>query len=196
MTKSKTKNGTINKEDEEALMTFILGTPYAEGTTRKVFQLRGGDFSFSIGSTLIKDWNTETVVDTKNLYNQHKVVKVACKYEAGRLKGIADNIKEWDIWCQVRHHPELSKWFCPVTEISDCGRFLVMLKCDPVTEEEVPSDIPEFLSDVKAANWGKLTYEGITKVVMLDYAGIKSNYILEDYDTTSLGCTLLKDAGG
>ncbi|QAX96257.1 hypothetical protein [Vibrio phage vB_VmeM-Yong XC32] len=168
------RNGDILPEDKEDLLKFLLPHAYPKGTSRKVFDLNGGKFCFSMRSPLLGEGKEDN-------YSQPKVVKVACFYESGRFYGISDNIREWDVWSQVRDKPELAKWFCPVADISDCGRYLVMLKCDPIAPEDIPEMIPDFLEDVHDANWGMLTHEGVTRPVMLDYGHIRPKYIPSDF---------------
>ncbi|QJT70807.1 hypothetical protein GR7B_00009 [Vibrio phage vB_VcorM_GR7B] len=167
-----TRNGDIHPETAKGLLDYLLPHAYRQGTTRRVFDVNGGDYTFSFGST----------VADKELWGQPKVVKVACRYESGQILGIMNNIREWEVWSDVRTNPELARWFCPVVEISDCGRYLMMVKCQPAKIEDIPQQIPSFLKDVHLDNWGVLHWEGKTRVVMIDYGHMQAKLIPDSWE--------------
>lgn len=74
------------------------------------------------------------------------------------------NILEWDVW-QAIQRTDLAKWFAPCVQIGAAGAVLIMKKTEPIRVEELPKRIPNFLTDLKPANWG--IYEG--RPVVHDY---------------------------
>jgi hypothetical protein len=74
------------------------------------------------------------------------------------------NVGEWDAWCAWgSEKPGL--WLAPCVALSPRGRVLLQRRVKPVTVEELPEMVPQFLTDLKASNFG--LYEG--RVVCCDY---------------------------
>jgi hypothetical protein len=89
------------------------------------------------------------------------VVKVE---EAGRS---FNNIREWELWEDVRHDKNATRWLAPCINISLCGSILIQKKTAVVSKRRYPKKVPKWLvSDSKYQNWGLL--DG--KVVCHDYA--------------------------
>lgn len=76
------------------------------------------------------------------------------------------NVREWDLWQEVRTQPRLAAWLAPCVAISDCGLVLIQKRTAPVLQRELPKQVPMFLTDLKRANWGRLG----RRVVCHDYA--------------------------
>ncbi|MGZ9074138.1 MAG: hypothetical protein ACXW13_00010 [Burkholderiaceae bacterium] len=77
------------------------------------------------------------------------------------------NAKEWGVWQELQFNP-LRKWLAPCLRISQGGVFLVQKRTMPITKADMPKRIPSFLTDEKAANWGRLGRQ----IVCHDYAHI------------------------
>lgn len=86
------------------------------------------------------------------------------------------NIMEWRTWKEFKDDPDVAIWLAPVIDISECGKYLIMEKTEPVEEDEMPDDIPEFIGDYKVSNMGRLSNGNI---VCHDYG-----YIM--YEITTL----------
>ncbi|MBL4769505.1 MAG: hypothetical protein JKY94_17665 [Rhodobacteraceae bacterium] len=80
--------------------------------------------------------------------------------EAGRFQ----NVKEWEVWQHVQY-TDFARWFAPCEGISPCGTILFQKRTTPARAEELPDQVPAFLSDCKVDNWGR--YDG--GFVMHDY---------------------------
>lgn len=80
--------------------------------------------------------------------------------------GQFDNVTEWEIWSNYKHLPEYSKFLAPCHHLSSCGRILIQQKTYPVTKEQLPTEIPDFLMDFKIQNWGMIG----DRAVCHDYA--------------------------
>ena len=80
-----------------------------------------------------------------------------------------ENIHEFDTYFNLlHHHPKLAAFLAPATNISSCGRILMMYQTKPIKDKQkMPKVIPAFLTDTKIQNWGTLPNG---KVVCHDYA--------------------------
>ena len=61
------------------------------------------------------------------------------------------NVIEWETWNEIKF-TKWAKWFAPCANISKNGRVLMQAKTTPV--KKFPEQIPNFLTDLKAANFG------------------------------------------
>ena len=124
----------------------VVGLPFAmQDLTR--FCL--GDYISSGMSRIVFDWR----------FRPNTVVKF-CKGD-----DCESNWAEYSIWNHVKETP-YAKWFCPVIDISPCGRFLLMEKCVPVEfNQKLPKKIPNVFTDIHRGNFGWLN----GKFVCLDY---------------------------
>ncbi len=88
-----------------------------------------------------------------------RAVKLAHRFDNG-----AANRIEWVIW----HHaePELKKILVPPISIHENGIYMVVTLGDPIRKNEVPKNIPPYLTDVKTANWVRIA----GRVLLADYA--------------------------
>lgn len=79
------------------------------------------------------------------------------------------NVNEFEAYFNLKHqHPKLAAFLAPATNISSCGRILMMEQTSPIKDKQkMPKSIPAFLSDTKIQNWGILPNG---KVVCHDYA--------------------------
>lgn len=75
------------------------------------------------------------------------------------------NWNEYSVWEAMKDTVH-AKWFCPVIDISPCGRFLLMEKARAITKDDkLPSKLPNFFTDIHTGNFG---YIG-DKLVCTDY---------------------------
>lgn len=167
------KNGTVSADQYKRLLNYFLVDDYANGSNRKVFEMRNFNIEFPMGHFNDKADHL--------IYRQPKVIKVACSFENSLTSGIKANFNEWDVWCKVRDNHDLRKWFCPVIDLSGDAQFLTMLQCGPITRDQLPKEIPDFLKDIHLSNWGMLTWMGETYPVMLDYGLVERHTVVEDY---------------
>lgn len=79
------------------------------------------------------------------------------------------NVHEFDMYFNLsKQHPKLAAFLAPATNISSCGRILMMHQTTPIKDKQkMPVVIPAFLADTKIQNWGVLPSG---KVVCHDYA--------------------------
>jgi hypothetical protein len=80
------------------------------------------------------------------------------------------NIKEWELWRQIKDCKRQARWFAPCIHISPSGQALVQVRTEVLTkrfqvERILPKKVPSFLWDLKPENWGVLK----GKVVCHDY---------------------------
>lgn len=75
------------------------------------------------------------------------------------------NWTEYAIWESVKDTKN-AKWFCPVIDISPCGRFLLMEKARAITnEDKLPKKLPNFFTDIHTGNFGYID----DRLVCIDY---------------------------
>ncbi len=141
----KTKTiGGIEMSNFDGIYGLCVGNKIGEGFSREVYQ-----------------WYPDDSL----------VLKVAIGY-----RGIKSNIKEFDLWENVisgSFYEGVKLWLAPVEVISECGRFMLMKKTEPVRFEDAPTVIPTWMTDIKLSNIG--WYEG--RIVSHDYA---INLMVED----------------
>lgn len=93
-------------------------------------------------------------VYTCTLDPQKWVVKVEME-----AHGYFQNVREYAVWESVRWNKNIARWFAPIHNISDNGRFMVQERTRPVRVEELRKRLPKvptFFSDLKSDNWGWL----------------------------------------
>lgn len=74
------------------------------------------------------------------------------------------NVGEWDAWTAWGDEkPGL--WLAPCVALSPRGRVLLQRRVMPVALEDLPEEVPGFLTDLKVSNFGR--YQG--RVVCCDY---------------------------
>lgn len=88
-----------------------------------------------------------------------------CVIKMERYYNSFRNVMEWEVWKEVRDTP-FARWFAPILAISANGRFIVQKRTTPLPKEKLPTEIPAFMADIKAENWG--LYKG--KPICHDYA--------------------------
>ena len=77
------------------------------------------------------------------------------------------NVGEWDAWC-AWGVAKPGQWLAPCVALSPRGRVLLQRRVTPVTLEELPESVPQFLTDLKVSNFGR--YEG--RIVCCDYGSL------------------------
>lgn len=88
------------------------------------------------------------------------------KVETDDSRGFA-NVFEQQFWDCYQYCDDVKKWLAPCEFLSPDGRILLQKKCDPVPDSyNLPKVMPEFLTDLKRANFGLL--DG--RLVCVDYA--------------------------
>ena len=84
------------------------------------------------------------------------------------------NWNEYAVWQAVKD-TKAAKWFCPVIDISPCGRFLLMEKAQHIEPgQKLPKKLPNIFTDIHTGNWGWINgqfvcidYQFITRAVDL-----------------------------
>jgi hypothetical protein len=77
------------------------------------------------------------------------------KLETGH--GTFSNAAEWRNWQDCSYAPKWNKWLAPCVAISPLGTVLLQKRCAPIRQTDtLPEGMPNFLTDVKAANFGWL----------------------------------------
>lgn len=92
------------------------------------------------------------------------------------------NWTEYSIWQSVKDTKN-AKWFCPVIDISPCGRFLIMEKARAIKEDEnLPKKLPNFFTDIKRSNFGFIgdrlvctDYQFISRAIDLSFCTSNRN---------------------
>lgn len=74
------------------------------------------------------------------------------------------NIREHDLW-EWASINAAREWLAPVKCISPCGTCLLMARTEPVAVSQLPVFVPDWLTDTKPDNWGRLG----DRVVCHDY---------------------------
>lgn len=75
------------------------------------------------------------------------------------------NVLESRFWSDHEHNAAVSKWLAPVVFTSPDGLVTLQRRAEPLTGP-LPPEMPEFLTDLKRANFGIL--DG--RIVCVDYA--------------------------
>ena len=96
------------------------------------------------------------------------------KFEVGS-GDMFQNVIEWKVWEAVRADRSLRRWFAPCVAISENGLVLIQKKVEPVGNRVRLKKVPDFLTDVKDANWG--VYKG--RLVCHDYGLMPLWYLLD-----------------
>lgn len=77
------------------------------------------------------------------------------------------NVLEMKFWNDHEHYEKVAKWLAPCEQLSPDGRVLLQKRADPLGQnDELPGELPAFLSDLKRENFGRI--DG--RLVCLDYA--------------------------
>lgn len=93
------------------------------------------------------------------------------KVEVDAMRSFA-NVFEQQFWDSYSEVKEIKKWLAPCEFLSPDARVLLQAKCDKIPSNfKMPSEIPEFLTDLKLDNFGIL--DG--RLVCVDYAITISN---------------------
>lgn len=95
-----------------------------------------------------------------------KVVKVE------RSNNRFQNVDEFNNWEKCCHAKKIARWLSPCHHISTFGTILIMDRVEPIGRKELPKKLPEFLTDIKLANFGR---HPNGKIVCCDYASIISD---------------------
>lgn len=100
------------------------------------------------------------------------------------------NWNEYAVWQAVKD-TKMSKWFCPVIDISPCGRFLLMERATEAEHtDKLPTKIPNIFTDIHIGNFGWLNgqlvcidYQFITRAVDL---ALNTNMRKVDWNTVKI----------
>lgn len=76
------------------------------------------------------------------------------------------NVREQRFWDDHEHMPDVAKWLAPCESLSPDGRILLQRRVTPVLE--LPKQLPNFLTDRKAENFGMLG----KRLVCVDYSTV------------------------
>ncbi len=143
------------------------------------------DFSEHFSTTLAKDIAGMLLgrcdgVGTHRVIYEHAtdpslIIKI--EGEAGSFR----NIYEHQVWEHVKE-TKWAKWFAPVVSISPAGTTLIMRKCEVARLEDMPRQVPAFMTDLKFENWGWYTpTKGERRLVCLDYG----NHLMLEHGLTN-----------
>jgi hypothetical protein len=88
-----------------------------------------------------------------------------------------NNIREWELWEDVRHDKDASRWLAPCVAISSCGAMMLQKRTKIATKKRYPKKVPQWMTDLKYQNWGLL--DG--KIVCHDYG----NHLAQRFGTKS-----------
>ncbi len=116
---------------------FLTGKYLGKGISREVYEYGG---------------NTEFVVK----------IEVEGNY-------IFQNAMEYNFWEECKIHKWAARWLAPCIRISANGNFMIQERTMPVTLTELEKKLPQipvWLTDCKADNWGRLPNG---KIVCHDY---------------------------
>lgn len=102
-----------------------------------------------IGRGVARDVYEYAIDDTK-------VIKVETAAESFQ------NATEWQVWREVEY-TKWARWFAPCHWISPCGIVMIQSRTQPISR--APKEVPNFFSDLKLDNFGKLK----GRVVAHDY---------------------------
>ena len=82
------------------------------------------------------------------------------------------NVQEMKFWSDFQHAPTWSKWLASCEYMSPDGRILLQRKATPIREvDDLPSQLPAFLTDIKRENFGWID----ENLVCIDYAMVITN---------------------
>jgi hypothetical protein len=81
------------------------------------------------------------------------VIKVATEKQ-----GQIENMVDYKMWQLLDMTPS-AKWFAPIIDISDNGKYLIQKRIEPLPKSQYPEKIPSFFTDTKYVNFGWL--EGV-----------------------------------
>lgn len=77
------------------------------------------------------------------------------------------NVQEMKFWSDNQHFAKVANWLAPCEYMSPDGRILLQRKVRIATEaDDLPKQVPGFLSDLKPCNFGWLD----NRFVVVDYA--------------------------
>lgn len=79
------------------------------------------------------------------------------------------NVREYEIWDEIKHQEKYAKNFAPCVWISPCGCYLLQKKTHAIPKEDYPEKVPSFFFDTKYDNYGILVEEGKRRFVVHDY---------------------------
>lgn len=83
------------------------------------------------------------------------------------------NVFEQKFWDDNQYYEPVARWLAPCEYLSPDGRILLQKRVKPMIEDrELPDNLPGFLTDVKAENFG---YLDDNRIVCFDYALHLSN---------------------
>lgn len=95
------------------------------------------------------------------------VVKVEQVPESG-YRSFA-NVMEYKFWYDNQDYKPVAQWLAPIDYVSPDGLIILQKRCAPASsldKARLPKQVPSFLCDIKASNFGFLN----GKLVCFDYA--------------------------
>lgn len=81
------------------------------------------------------------------------------------------NIREYHNWDECQYYKPVADWLAPCTRLSPDGRLLLQKRATPMRPEDMPKEVPKFLTDIKWENFGWLN----GRVVCTDYPQLITN---------------------
>jgi len=76
------------------------------------------------------------------------------------------NVLEMKFWNDHQHYDKVARWLAPCEYLSPDGRILLQKRAMPVERKTLPEQVPAFLTDLKAENFGMIG----DQLVCVDYA--------------------------
>lgn len=76
------------------------------------------------------------------------------------------NVREELFYSENQYFKKIADWLAPIEFLSPDGRILLMKRCEPVKESDLPAKLPTWITDIKPENFGRL--DG--RIVLVDYA--------------------------
>jgi len=96
--------------------------------------------------------------------NHDLVIKIAHDSAHGR----AQNIMEHEIWEEIKDEAAIAKWFAPVRDLSQAGKYLIQERAYIGGRDTYPKVIPNFFTDLHYDNFGFIG----KRLVCMDYGAI------------------------
>ncbi len=96
---------------------------------------------------------------------QHAQQKDLVIKKANEENGREVNFIEHRLWRDIEYNKSLKPYFAPVVAVSDCGKYLIQKKVEPLPKRQYPKVLPAFFTDTKYSNFGLLN----GKFVCIDY---------------------------
>lgn len=105
-------------------------------------------------------------------------------------------VNEIRVWEASANNPELRALLCPIIAADTAGKWLIMLKCEPLDEEEFETsgfanEIAQYgIGDMHPLN--AMLHPETGRIVAVDYAYSTGNYDDDEYDDGICSCSICR----